>query len=105
MRIPKFVPLLLIVQLALWPSLCEQLAWADSTSSTGKDIDLSSTQTAVSAGQMNGFTPINISSGGNQQAVTASSMLTPAENVALYQVLHGGQQLLVIGAQGNAVGG
>ncbi len=62
-------------------------------------LDLSSTQhsaTANHAGQIN--------VGGSVLQVTEGTQLTQAEKVALYQSNHGGQTLL-LGAQGQAIGG
>jgi len=49
--------------------------------------------------------PLNILVGGAQQRITPQTMLTPAQTVAVYQVLSSGIQSLALGNRGNAVGG
>jgi hypothetical protein len=68
-------------------------------------LDLSSTDKTVSASSINGFQGANIDVGGVSQAITPDHLLTPAEYVALSQVLATGSQSLLLSAQGNAVGG
>lgn len=69
------------------------------------NLDLGSTDRTVTASSSLGSGTVNITVGGNTIAVGAGTMLTPAENVALLQVLNGGQQTIQIGQLGNAVGG
>jgi hypothetical protein len=64
------------------------------------NLDLSSTQRDQVAGAQG-----SIVVGGVQQAVNPTDLLTPAEYLALTQVLGGGQQTLQIGQTGNAIGG
>src|SRR5205823_12738294 len=49
--------------------------------------------------------PVNIVVGGTTQSVTNASTLTPAERLAVFQVVSTGQQSIQLGALGNAVGG
>ena len=46
-----------------------------------------------------------IMKGGKSQEVTAGMRLTPAQALAVAQVLEGGAQSILLGARGNAVGG
>ncbi|GEM_PF-2833298 len=74
-------------------------------------MDLSSTaanlQAANLLGQIGPGHPaiLTIVTGDKHQTVTTSSLLTPAEMVAAYQVLRTGHQSLMLGVAGNAVGG
>ncbi|MBX9720417.1 MAG: hypothetical protein K2X81_03385, partial [Candidatus Obscuribacterales bacterium] len=67
--------------------------------------DLGSTKGSVSASHIKGLTQTTINVGGTRMVVTPSSILTPAENLAVRQVLMTGQQQLLLGPQGNATGG
>ncbi|MBX9569215.1 MAG: hypothetical protein K2X77_09990 [Candidatus Obscuribacterales bacterium] len=70
------------------------------------NLDLSSENRTVTAGSgNNNFTSATITVGGSSVVVNAGSLLTPAESVALNQVLGGGTQSLVLDASGRAVGG
>jgi hypothetical protein len=68
-------------------------------------LDLSSTSPSVTVlpGTLSGSHAINV--GGTSLAVSVGSVLTPAEMVALQQVLSTRHQSLVLGAQGQATGG
>jgi hypothetical protein len=68
-------------------------------------LDLSSTQANVKAGGFASKQPITIRVGGAAKTVGAGDWLTPAERVAAYQVVSTGQQSLILGPGGNAVGG
>lgn len=48
---------------------------------------------------------VNIDVGGTSMAVTQGMALTPAQMIAAYQVAHTGQQSLLLGVDGAAVGG
>ncbi len=70
------------------------------------NLDLSSENRTVTAGSGNSnFTSATITVGGSSVIVNAGSLITPAESVALNQVLGGGTQSLVLDASGRAVGG
>lgn len=75
---------------------------AGAGSSNDLHLDLSSDNRTVTAG--NG-TPQTITRGGTSVVVEAGHLLTPAEHVALNQVLGGGTQHLVLDAAGRAIGG
>lgn len=68
------------------------------------NLDLSSTNAAVST-PATLQTPVNINVGGAVQTVNPGQMLTPAQLVAVYQVMHTGAQNIVMGANGAATGG
>jgi hypothetical protein len=67
------------------------------------NLDLSSTVQSTTAPQA--MSPTTILVNGQPQTVNPGSALTPAQAVALQQVLAAGQQSVVLGARGNAVGG
>lgn len=69
------------------------------------ELDLSSTVANMSAPAMLGDKTVNINVGGADKAVTSASVLTPAERLAVYQVLSSATQSIVLGTQGNAVAG
>lgn len=68
-------------------------------------VDLSSTQQSVAATALPDFSAVSINVGEQTRAVTSTDFLTPAEAVAVMQVLAQGQQSIQLGLQGNAVGG
>lgn len=79
----------------------------DATSGNNQNqLDLSSTNRDVSAvsGQPS-FTQATISVGDVSRQVTVGDLLTPAESIALNQVLTSGTQTLILDAAGKAVGG
>jgi len=67
-------------------------------------LNLSSTHKTVTAPQSLS-SPVTILNGGQSQAVTAGMSLTPAQLVAVLQVLSTGTQSLVLGTNGGAAGG
>lgn len=69
------------------------------------DLDLSSTQRSLAAPAALGSQTVNIRVGATDRAVNAESLLTPAESVAVWQVLSTGQQSLQLKDMGNAKGG
>ncbi|MBY0358316.1 MAG: hypothetical protein K2W82_09980 [Candidatus Obscuribacterales bacterium] len=70
------------------------------------NLDLSSTAASVvfSGGHTNP-TSVNIDVAGTAQTVNPGQMLTPAQAVAAYQMLHSGVQNILLGMDGSAVGG
>ncbi|HEY9870405.1 MAG TPA: hypothetical protein V6D08_14670, partial [Candidatus Obscuribacterales bacterium] len=72
---------------------------------TGNNLDLGSTQRTITPDHHEGFTTATLQVGDATRTVTTTSLLTPAEHVALHQILSGGNQTLQLGALGNAVGG
>jgi len=91
---------LLILQLWL-PSLL----FAQTAGGTASNMDLGSTQRSITAGNGAQFTQATLKEGRAIRTIRAGDLLTPAETVALQQVLLGGRQSLILGALGNATGG
>lgn len=88
----------------------QQLA-AGTTSATGTaarkpiNLNLNSTIANTNAGNMAAAKPISITVGGKPVDVLPTTPLTPAERLAVYQVFSTGQQSIILGAKGNAIGG
>jgi hypothetical protein len=78
---------------------------APTSASKGIDLDLSSTRANLAAPSKIGNQTVSINVGGSKVSVTSSSVLTPAERLAVYQVLTSGHQSIQLGSQGNAIGG
>lgn len=73
---------------------------------TGNKVNLGSTTANLQANvPVSASHPATINVGGTKMNVTSATMLTPAESVALNQVLSTGKQYLQINGQGAAVGG
>lgn len=68
-------------------------------------LDLTSTERTLAAPQFVQNAPVNVVVGGEALAITSSSLLTPGERLAAYQVFSTGQQSILLGSQGNAIGG
>ena len=112
MRIKRssFIALSMISLLSSVPASLAQSAPAGDSgnhSSTPSPInlDLSSTERTLSAAHLIGTSPVEILVAGQSISVTGSSTLTPAERLAVYQVVSTGAQSIQIGAGGNAIGG
>lgn len=71
----------------------------------GKNLDLGSTQRTITPDHHEGFTTATLQVGDASRTITPGALLTPAEQVALRQILSSGQQTLQLSALGNAVGG
>jgi hypothetical protein len=69
------------------------------------NMDLSSTTRSLSASALGLANTVNINVGGAVRSVGAGDVLTPAELMAVSQVMSGGIQSLKLGADGNAVRG
>ncbi len=69
------------------------------------NLDMSSQAATATARHLSPTQQVNIQVGDTIQAVTAGSKLTPAELVAVHQILRSGTQSIQIGAQGAATGG
>ena len=96
--------LLLIWQLTL-PGFVLASESGGSGGGTPVNLDLSSTERSVAASSYSGLTSAVIQVGQSARTVTGSDFLTAAESIALQQVLAGGQQSLLLGDQGHAIGG
>ncbi len=68
----------------------------------GQSYNLGSNSATIPASNQD---PVAIRVGDHRQLISPGQMLTPAEAVALSQVLHGGKQTILINQQGSAVGG
>src|SRR5215813_7862223 len=85
-------------------------AFAETTSPTAGrqtkiDMNLSSTERNLTAGRMVKDNTINITVDGQSKEVTRSTPLTAAERLAVFQMVSKGQQTILLGAEGTAVGG
>jgi len=69
------------------------------------DLDLTSTTRTLPAPNFVANSPVSILVGEETVAVTPTSLLTPGERLAAYQVFSVGQQSIVLGSLGDAVGG
>jgi len=74
-------------------------------SRTPVDLDLSSTDSNLSATHVVNTGHATICVGGKPLLVTSRTHLTAAEMVAVYQIIDSGRQAIQIGVHGNAVGG
>src|SRR5579885_243789 len=72
---------------------------------TSINLDLSSAVSSLSAGHLHHLSTVNIRVGDSTLSVAPGMSLTAAELVAVSQVVNTGHQSIVLGAQGNAVGG
>lgn len=77
-------------------------AYAEQPGSAAINLDLSSTS-ATETNRAHSSATIQV--GQASKSVTASDLLTPAELVAVYQVVKAGHQSIILGEGGNAVGG
>lgn len=75
------------------------------TGALPSNLNLGATTKSVLAGGIAGFHPTAIRTGGAMQLVNSNSLLTPAQVLAVNQVLTSGQQNLLISGLGSAVGG
>ena len=75
------------------------------TPQTPIDLDLNSQTASLTAGRLVDNGPITITVGGQKVEIGSSSFLTPAERLAVYQIFSTGQQSIILGPQGNAIGG
>lgn len=87
---------------AAQPNPAAQPTAATTSPTAGLNLNLGSTQTTGALKSQT--TSVNIVVGGTKETINPGQALTPAERVAVYQVLHGGQTL-VLGANGAAIGG
>jgi hypothetical protein len=69
------------------------------------NLDLTSTQATLTSGRLAQTGPVSILVGGASRTFGSGALLTPAEKLAVYQVLSTGHQSIEIGASGNATGG
>lgn len=69
------------------------------------NLDLGSSERNLTAAHLLGSEPVNITVGGSSVAVTGQTTLTPAERLAVYQVVSTGIQSIALGSNGTATGG
>jgi hypothetical protein len=69
------------------------------------DLDLSSTARTLSVCEGLLQSTVDIRVGGNRRAIAPGAAVTPAELLAVHQVLTTGSQSIKIGGKGNAIGG
>src|SRR5579875_708730 len=86
-------------------ALVARIQGSTAAGSAGVSLNLGSSQPSVALSSLPGFQSAVLVLGGHQVAVRASDSVTPAERVALSQVLHTGHQSLLLDARGRAVGG
>lgn len=88
------------------PLLAQEAGSNQSTPNPNRiNLNLSSTQRNVSAQQLLSGGPVDIHLGSQTRQIDVSSKLTPAETLAVWQVLNSGQQTIMLSERGNAVGG
>ena len=87
-------------------------AISPSTSSTpanhiwsAPNLNLAATNSSSAAGNLLGSKTVSINVGGTQLSVNANTLLTPAEKIAVVQVLQSGTQSLLLDSKGSADGG
>ena len=78
---------------------------AGSGGGTPVNLDLRSRERSISASQLGQFDSARVRVGRTTRTFTASDVVTPAELVALQQVLSGGHQSLRLGSHGTALSG
>lgn len=69
------------------------------------NMDLSSTAGVLAPINLANRSPVSILVGQSTMSISSATMLTPAERIALFQVINAGRQTLQIGTMGNAIGG
>ncbi len=69
------------------------------------NLDLGSSERNLTAAHLLGAGTVNIMVNGGSVAVTGRTSLTPAERLAVYQVVSTGNQSIMLGANGTATGG
>ena len=90
--------------LTITPAIA-QTAPSNSGTNSPIALDLTSTTASLTAGKLLGNGTADITVGHTHQSVNGNTLLTPAERLAVYQVISTGHQSILLGAQGNAVGG
>ena len=78
---------------------------SSSSGVTPINLDLSSKNRNLTANNLGSSGQVSIKVGNQTMQVNAATMLTPAERLAVYQVLSTGQQSILLGSLGNAIGG
>ncbi len=105
MHIRAILSAILICQLLIVPSALAQQSATQASTRTPVNLDLSSTQANLNAAHLGNSKAVDITVGGVKTTVTSATLLTPAEMMAVHQVMRAGQQSIQLGSLGNAVGG
>jgi hypothetical protein len=95
----------LLVPLPMYAQAAHTFVPAAPTHAPTQNLDLSSSNKTISASTIAGLRSANIKVGGSNLPVTGATMLTPAEYLAVNQVISGGIQKLIIDTLGAASGG
>lgn len=95
----------LLLQVSFVTSVSAQSADTSASNAVPANLDLASTDRTIAASSNSGFSSAVIQVGQTSRTITGSDLLTPAENIALQQVLSSGQQSLILGDLGAAIGG
>jgi hypothetical protein len=91
--------------LLLCTHLClPNIAWAQS-SPQPINLDLGSTTRDMTSGSVARHGPVAIRIGDGTRQIDSTSLLTPAERLAVYQIISTGSQSIALSQLGNAVGG
>ena len=90
---------------AVSPAAGVPLSVPKTASPTTLDLNLSSSQGSILATSTLAGTTIHLGSANHALSITTGQLLTPAEYVAALQVLNSGNQTLLLGLNGSAVGG
>src|SRR5207302_9334414 len=85
------------------PLLRPSAAW--SAPGPNGNLNLASTAHSMPAGSLAGFQPVVVNNGGHALSITSTSHVTPAEALAVMQLLTTGRQSIVLNAGGAAAGG
>lgn len=96
--------IVVLVQLLLPCAICCR-ASAGLESAQPASLDLAATERTIAPADEAAAAGASITAGQTVRAVVPGSLLTPAEHIALQQVLTGQGQSLILGELGNAVGG
>src|SRR5438270_2408243 len=103
-----------LIALLIFQLVCPLYAFAQAAPPSGggarAPVNLDLTSTTASATAAHALTTHNLQSavikvGGQNFTVTPTSVMTPAQMMALYQVINTGQQSIQLATQGNAIGG
>lgn len=69
------------------------------------NLDLQSTDRNLSAAHLTENGSVSITTGQTSRQIDSKSLVTPAERLAVYQMVSTGHQSIILGVDGNAIGG
>ncbi|MBX9723428.1 MAG: hypothetical protein K2X81_18635, partial [Candidatus Obscuribacterales bacterium] len=105
----KLANALMLASLSTQISLAQSITVSQPTNSSTPhrsiNLDLSSSVATIAAPKQTATSTVIIHTGNTTQTVTAGQLLTPAQMVAVMQILHNGAQSLILNANGTAAGG